>query len=216
VGGFVPLKQRALARSQPLSVHLEITYACNWRCVFCYNPRHHDRVRLSAAEWDPVLDDLRDLGTLTVTLTGGEPLTHPEFFAIASAVRARRFALRIFTNGALVTDETARRLAALDPLSVEVSLHGADPAVHDGATGRPGSLQALWSGVDRLRAAGLTVVVKTPLTRENENQLETMIALVADRDLPHRIDPVLTARDGGDRSPLRHGATAAGVRRLME
>jgi len=40
-------KLRALQLAQPLTVQLELTYACNWRCVFCYNPRHFDRARLS-------------------------------------------------------------------------------------------------------------------------------------------------------------------------
>ena len=36
------LKQLALERAQPLSASLELSYRCNWRCVFCYNPRHND------------------------------------------------------------------------------------------------------------------------------------------------------------------------------
>ena len=53
------LKQVALERAQPLAASLELTYRCNWRCVFCYNPRHHDRRGLSGAEWLGVLDGLR-------------------------------------------------------------------------------------------------------------------------------------------------------------
>ncbi len=93
--GWARLKQRALAKAQPLSAYLELTYRCNWRCVFCYNPRHADRRGLSLAEWTEVLDDLRTLGTLSLTLTGGEPLTHPDFVAIARAASDRRFAMRI-------------------------------------------------------------------------------------------------------------------------
>ena len=76
------LQERALRRAQPLSALLELTYACNWRCVFCYNPRHHDKRRLDGDEWRVVIDDLRELGTLNVTLTGGEPLTHPQAFEV--------------------------------------------------------------------------------------------------------------------------------------
>jgi MoaA/NifB/PqqE/SkfB family radical SAM enzyme len=81
------LKQRALDRAQPLGAHLELTYRCTWRCVFCYNPRHHDPRGLTGAEWVAVLDELRALGTLSVTLTGGDPLTRPDFFEIAAAAR---------------------------------------------------------------------------------------------------------------------------------
>ena len=215
-GAFPGFKQKALRQAAPFAVHLEITYACNWRCVFCYNPRHHDRVRLSYAEWLPVLDDLRTLGTLVVTLTGGEALAHPEFFDIAEAVRARAFALRVLTNGALVDDARAERIAGLRPLSVELSLHGACPATHDKATGCPGSFEALWRGVEHLRAAGATIKLKTPLTNLNEAELDEMVALAASRELPYSVDPTLTPRDDGDRSPLAYAASPAGVERLME
>jgi MoaA/NifB/PqqE/SkfB family radical SAM enzyme len=158
------LKQAALERAQPLSASLELTYRCNWRCVFCYNPRHHDRRGLTGAEWGAVLDDLRALGTLYVALTGGEPLTHPEFLAIARGVRERAFALRILTNGALVTDTLAGDIAALRPMAVELSLHGATAETHDRATATPGSFDAMLRGLDRLLARKVGVVLKTPLT----------------------------------------------------
>jgi MoaA/NifB/PqqE/SkfB family radical SAM enzyme len=110
VEGLAAFRQRALELAAPLSVHLELTYACNWRCVFCYNPRRFDLHRLSRADWSEVLDDLRSLGTLTVTLTGGEPLAHPEFLGIAEDVSSA-MALGS-SNGSLVDDELAPRLAS--------------------------------------------------------------------------------------------------------
>src|SRR5262245_57342835 len=127
-----------------MTAYLELTYACNWRCVFCYNPRHHDLQRLALDDWRAVLDDLRTLGTLTVVLTAGEPLLHPDFVAIARAVRERAFALRLFTNGSLIDDAMADAIAELAPFAVEMSLHGATAPTHDATTKRPGSFAALW------------------------------------------------------------------------
>jgi MoaA/NifB/PqqE/SkfB family radical SAM enzyme len=209
------LKQVALERAQPLSASLEITYRCNWRCVFCYNPRHHDLRGLSTPQWLAVLDDLRGLGTLYVALTGGEPLTHPDFFAIARGVRGRGFALRILTNGALVTPSVADRIAELRPLAVEMSLHGGRAGTHDRATATSGSFLALLRGLDRLRDRGVPLVLKTPLTRLNEDELDEMEALAAERGVPWRVDPVLTPRDDGDLSPLDWRPSAAATERLF-
>ncbi len=210
----VRLKQVALERAQPLSACLELTYRCNWRCVFCYNPRHHDRRGLAAAEWGVVLDDLRALGSLYVALTGGEPLTHPEFLAIARGVRERAFALRILTNGALVTDALAAEIAALRPLAVELSLHGAVAETHDRATGTPGSFAAMLRGVDRLLARNVGVVLKTPLTRLNEAEMAGMRRIADERGVPWRVDPTLTPRDDGDTGPLAYRASAQAVERV--
>jgi MoaA/NifB/PqqE/SkfB family radical SAM enzyme len=77
--GFVEVKRRALVHEIPLIVHLELTYDCDYRCLFCYNPKERRGSILSMQEWDTVLKDLRELGALTVTLTGGDSLAHPEF-----------------------------------------------------------------------------------------------------------------------------------------
>ncbi|MBK8595125.1 MAG: radical SAM protein [Holophagales bacterium] len=214
--GLLGVKQRALDRAMPLSAYLELTYACTWRCLFCSNPRRHDIQRLSAAQWLPVLDDLRLLGALVVTLTGGEPLAHPEFFAIARGVRQRAMALRLFTNGSLVDRDVARALTALRPLSVELSLHGATAVTHDRTTGREGSFAATLSAIDHLQAAGATLLLKAPLTGINEGELDELLALAECRGIPIRVDPTLKPGDDGNCAPLAYGASRAGVAALYQ
>jgi len=209
------LKRKALEGAQPLSASLELTYRCNWRCVFCYNPRHHDRRRLTGAEWLAVLDDLRVLGTLYVALTGGEALTHPEFLAIARGVRERAFALRLLTNGALVTEALAAEIAALRPLAVELSLHGAVAETHDRTTATPGSFAAMLRGVDRLLSRSVSVVLKTPLTHLNEGEMDGMRRIAEERGVPWRVDAVLTPRDDGDPGPLAWRASPAAVEHMF-
>jgi MoaA/NifB/PqqE/SkfB family radical SAM enzyme len=212
--GWAPWKRRAVELAQPLSAHLELTYACNWRCVFCYNPRHHDLGRMGGSEWLAVLDELRVLGSLYVTLTGGECLTHPDFLEIARGVRERAMALRVLTNGALLDDALADELAGLHA-SVEMSIHGARAETHDRATARPGSFAAMIAAAQRLRSLGVEVLLKTPLTSINEDEIAELVALVEGLGLPYRIDATLTPRDDGDRSPLAFAASAAGLERAM-
>jgi MoaA/NifB/PqqE/SkfB family radical SAM enzyme len=142
-------------------------------------------------------------------------LTHPDFFALAEAVRARAFALKLFSNGSLIDEALADRLAALRPMAVEMSLHGAGAEVHDATTGRPGSFDALWAAVELLERRRVPILLKTPLTRLNEHQLETMVAQVKGRGLSHSVDPTLTPNDTGDPAPLAYAASPAGVERLM-
>jgi MoaA/NifB/PqqE/SkfB family radical SAM enzyme len=208
------LKQIALERAQPLSASLELTYRCNWRCVFCYNPRHQDLRGLPTERWLGLLDELRGLGTLYVALTGGEPLAHPDFLEIARGVRERAFALRILTNGALVTAALADEIARLLPMAVELSLHGARAATHERATATPGSFEAMLRGTDRLLEREVPVVLKAPVTRLNEDELEDMLRLAEARGVPLRLDAMLTPRDDGDPGPLAYRASPAGVAQM--
>jgi MoaA/NifB/PqqE/SkfB family radical SAM enzyme len=211
---WLRLKKRAVELAQPLTAYLELTYRCNWRCVFCYNPRHSDLQPLSLGDWTDVLDDLRALGTLGVVLTGGEPLVHPEFLQIARAARTRGFAVRLFTNGSLVTETMADALAGLDLVGVEMSLHGATSATHDRTTERPGSFVALLEGVGRLKARGVSLLLKTPLTHVNEHELDGMVALAGHLGIPHQVDCNMTPRDDGDKGPLQYRASAEGIERM--
>jgi len=208
------LKQIAHERAQPLSASLELTYRCNWRCVFCYNPRHNDLRGLPTARWLGLLDELRALGTLYVALTGGEPLTHPDFLTIARGARERAFALRILTNGALVTEAMAHEIAGLLPMAVELSLHGARAETHDRATATPGSFDAMLRGLDRLRERGVPLVLKAPVTRLNEDELDGMREIAGTRGVPLRLDAMLTPRDDGDMGPLAYRASQAGLVRM--
>lgn len=207
---------KALALAQPLSALLELTYHCNWRCVFCYNPRHSDIKRMSADEWCVVLDDLRRLGTLSVTLTGGEPLTHPEFFRIAREVRSRAFGLRIFTNGTLIDDRAADEIAELLPMAVEMSIHGSTPETHERATMKVGSYTRLLETVDRLLAREAKVYLKAPITSLNEHEVDEMVALAQRLHVPLSFDVTITPRDDGDTAPLAYTASPETRRRLMK
>jgi MoaA/NifB/PqqE/SkfB family radical SAM enzyme len=212
--GWLRLKGRALSLAQPLSAHLELTYRCNWRCVFCYNPRHHDQRGLSTAEWLAVLDDLRALGTLSVALTGGEALLYPGFLQIARGARERSLAVRIFTNGSLVDDAMADALAGLEPMAVELSLHGATAETHDRTTDRPGSFAALLDGLGRLQRRDVPLLLKTPVTRLNEHELDAIVALADRLGVSHKLDATLTPRDDGSPAPLAYRASPAAVERM--
>lgn len=214
--GFHAARARAIGAGQLLNAYLELTYACNWRCRFCYNPRHFDLEGLSVAEWTAVLDDLRALGTMNLTLTGGEPLAYHGFLDIVRAARERHFTVRVFTNGSLVDAKVARELAALFVLGVEMSLHGATAAVHDHATQRPGSYAALMVAVHLLREAGVDVVLKSPITSMNEHQIDAMIDLATESGIPLRIDGTIMPRDDGDPTPLQWAPSEKGLRRVAE
>ena len=82
-----------------MSVLLELTYACNLDCTFCYNDLSVGGQRLSLAQYHELLDDLASLGVLNLSLTGGEPLAHPRFFEIAGHAKSLGFVIRLKTNG---------------------------------------------------------------------------------------------------------------------
>ena len=129
---------------------VELTYRCNLDCYFCYNDTALRGVPLTFAQYRRFFEDLRDLGTLDLTLTGGEPLAHPEFFALGRLARDLGFVVRVKSNAHALRGKLAQRMKdEVDPFVIEVSLHGATPETHDRQTRVPGSFVRLVGNLRR-------------------------------------------------------------------
>ena len=206
--------KRAWNDNRLMSVLLELTYACNLDCSFCYNDLSLSGQRLSLSQYRELLDDLASLGVLNLTLTGGEPLAHPHFFEIATHARSLGFVIRIKTNGHAVRGTVARRIREeVDPFLVEVSVHGATAATHDRQTRVPGSFQRLVANIRTMKSLGLRVKANSVLTRWNEDEIEDLLALYDELDVAFQIDPEVKPRDDGDRTTLAIEASAEGQAR---
>jgi MoaA/NifB/PqqE/SkfB family radical SAM enzyme len=64
---------KALKLGTPLSVHLDVTYRCNERCVHCYLD-HEDHGEMTTMEIKDLLEQLAGAGVFFLTLSGGEIL----------------------------------------------------------------------------------------------------------------------------------------------
>ncbi len=212
---FSQTVKRAWNDDRLLSVLLELTYACNLDCSFCYNDLSLDGTPLSLAQYEQLLADLAAMNVLNVTLSGGEPLAHPGFFRIGGIARELGFVVRIKTNGHAVNRARAQRIRdEIDPFMVEVSLHGTTASVHDRQTRVAGSFDRLIRNIGGMRSAGLRVKVNSTLTRWNEHQLEALFALCDSLGVMLQVDPEVKPKDDGDREPLSLAASQQGLDRL--
>ncbi len=192
---------RALHRLHTVS--LELTYACNLDCFFCYNNRKKKGKYLTLREYDKILRDLADMQTMFLMLTGGEPMLHPHFFAIGRISRAYGFVVRLRTNGHLLNDANVRRIQTeIQPYAIEVSLHGATAAVHDRQTRTPGSFDQLIANIKTVKKRGLRCACVTTPTAWNEHQITAMFSLCDQLQIPLKFQGPVGPRDNGDTTPL--------------
>lgn len=192
----------------PLSVLFEITHRCNLGCQHCYltegpvgRPRP-TREELSLEEICPVLDQLAEAGCLFLTLSGGEVFMRRDFLQIVAHARSRGFSVTIFTTGTLLTPETATELAALHPLSVEVSIYSACPEVHDRVTRIPGSHARSLRALRFLKERGVIILIKSPLMSLNSGEYHGIVRLAEELGAGSSFDPLLIPMRDGDRAPL--------------
>ncbi|MCA9529105.1 MAG: radical SAM protein [Myxococcales bacterium] len=207
--------RRAWDDNRLTTAMLELTYACNLDCTFCYNDLGLEGRPLSLDQYCTLLDDLAALGALQVTLTGGEPLAHPRFFEIGRRATELGFILRIKSNGHALKEPLARRVREeLDPYMIEVSFHGASPAVHDRQTRVRGSFERLVSNLRVMRELGLRVLANCTMTRWNEHEMAALYALTDELGIRLNVYNEVSPRDDGDRSPLALSPTVDGMQAL--
>lgn len=196
------LVEKAFAEAIPLAAQFEITYRCNHLCTFCYNSPNGQR-EMTTPQIFEALRKIAEFGVLYVTLTGGEALCHKDFFKIAKEARRLGMALRIYSNGYLMADKgMVRKIKELNPVEVEISLHGARAETHEALTHIKGSFQKTVQALQNLVDAGIKVNLKCPITRLNQDELYG-VREIADRlGLYVAFDAVITPKDDGDLSPL--------------
>jgi len=158
-------------------VFWELTARCNLRCQHCRAEAQAVEAagELSSAEILQVARDIREAGDPIVVLTGGEPLARKDLFEIATACRGLFSRVALATNGTLVDDAVAGRIADCGIQRVSISLDGAKAATHDSFRGQPGCFAAARRGMEALRRAGVSLQTNVTVTRHNDVELPELL-----------------------------------------
>lgn len=129
--GLLNLVQNTLTRKAPVYVQYYVTSRCNLRCEQCnVIYANADRRELKTEEAFQVIDNLAQIGTSVVLLTGGEPFVRADLPKIAGRAISRGMHPRIQTNG-LATLERLKEAAEYGVRDISISLDSLTPGVQD-------------------------------------------------------------------------------------
>ena len=199
------LSAKVAQSRRPDGVTFELTYGCNLRCVHCYNPTHRALPHeLTTSEVCALLNQIADLGVLTITFTGGEPSVRPDIGDILRHAHRQGLMSHLMTNATRITPAFTHLLQETGVSQINVSIYGATEAVYERMTAVPGSYRQFRQGMVNLAAAALPVVVRMPVTTINYEEIEACRQLV--ESLPMKFQYCLEIMTGitGDRTPLQY------------
>ncbi len=106
--GLWQVLKAIVSTDHPLLAHLIPMRRCNLACTYC-NEFDNFSKPVPIDEMLRRVDRLGDLGTSVVTISGGEPLLHPELDDIIHRMRQRRIVSGLITNGYLLTADRIQR-----------------------------------------------------------------------------------------------------------
>jgi cyclic pyranopterin phosphate synthase len=161
-------------------MRLSLTDHCNFRCFYCmkedqkFEPM---RLELSTPELIRIARIARELGIVSLRLTGGEPLMRKDAVDVVKKLAALGFSdLSMTTNGSLLTRDhggvtlaQALRSAGLDRLNV--SCDSLDPEKF-ARIRRRGDLSAVWDGIRAAQDAGFSPIKMNVVLIRGENDDE--------------------------------------------
>ena len=165
------------------TVMFELTYNCSEHCIHCYNAGasrndneislRSNRTELSLDDYKQIIDELYELGTYKICLTGGDPFSKPHVWEIIDYIFNRDIALDIFTNGQTIFNQ-AERLADYYPHLIGVSIYSAIPEVHDNITRVEGSFNKSLSLIKQLSNLGVHIAFKCVIMKPNAKSYYTV------------------------------------------
>ncbi|MBC8179121.1 MAG: mycofactocin radical SAM maturase [Deltaproteobacteria bacterium] len=162
----------------PVNVTWEVTYACNLSCIHCVSDSGRKKPgELTTEQCLQVIDTMSAMKVFQFNIGGGEPFMREDFPDLMDYSHEKGIVTCISTNGTLIDDEVAGRLAH-KLVYMQVSLDGATPASNDAIRGK-GSFRKALNALEFLSKRDIEVSVNTVLTKLSFPELDALVDLAA-------------------------------------
>lgn len=144
----------AVRRHRLLSMEIEFSQRCNFRCPYCYVPQEKqltDELRLE--EIQAVVLQAKALGAGKIIVLGGEPSIYPDTPELIRFMRANGLEVEMFTNGSGVSNDFAEMLYAQN-VRVVLKMNSFDEALQNRLSGHTEAFRIIHTALSRLKAVG--------------------------------------------------------------
>lgn len=205
---------------------LLLSYDCNAKCAFCYNPPLTKAVLAQSIPFTraaAMLARARAEGYDGVWFTGGDPTLRSDLAKLLLLSRKLGFSrIQIGTNAVrLASAAYTSRLVAAGLNYARVSLHAAAPAVHDRLLALPGAFDKALLSIEHLRARGVYVGLNFVVTSENAAELPAFFELCLGRLGVRDFDVIFLHHRGmmdlhGDALGVRYAAAVPHLRKAWK
>ncbi|QQE10743.1 radical SAM protein [Planctomycetota bacterium] len=161
-----------------------VTRACNLRCVHCYASANADPApnELSHEEGIALLDNLAEFQVPAVLFSGGEPLVRPDTLELMKYAKSLGINCTLSTNGLLIDQSTANKLADIGIKYVGISVDGLRDN-HDKLRGMKGAFDQTMEAIKRCTSTGIKVGARFTVHALNYHQLDDIIDLCAENNI---------------------------------
>ncbi len=156
------------------------TRRCNLRCLHCYSASDGVSTddELTTEQARTMLSQLPAVNAPVALFSGGEPLLRSDLFELLGEAKRLRLRTVISTNGTLIDEAVARRLAKADLSYAGISIDGPEP-FHDQFRQKEGAFRASLEGMANCNKAGVRTGLRFTVTKDNARYVSDVFDIAA-------------------------------------
>ena len=188
---------------------VQITGFCNMNCKHC-RAKDEPQVYMDIALFNKILDFIdanRENDDFQITISGGEPLLHPNLIQLLKSVKKRNINyVFITTNGYFITEKL---LTNIDELNIKniwlyVSMDSVTESKHDEFRRFKGAYKKAWQNIKLIKQhnSNIIVAIRMTVTRDTLFEMEDMVELCLKNGVKHiefqAVVPFGTATENSD------------------
>ena len=188
------LEEYFKGKPQLTNIHIEITSKCNERCVHCYIPHENKTNDIAPDLFYKILKQCYEMKVLHLTLSGGEPLLHKNFYKFLRKCREFNFSVNVLSNLTLLNDTIIKEMKANPLLGVQASLYSMNPNIHDEITQTKGSFEKTVTSILKLIENDIPLQISCPVMKQNKNSYKGVIEWANEHNVHAGDDYVIIAK----------------------
>lgn len=186
LGDATKVEKRLVAKATmarvPITASFELTPCCNLQCDMCFISMKHAEMKAHGGLkdldfWLRIAAELKEMGTLFILLTGGEPLLYPHFKELYRSLREMGFILTLNTNGTCIDEEVVQLFQENRPRRVNVTLYGASRETYETLCHRADGFDRCMNGLTLLTKCGIDTKLNVSIVKENLHDFEEILAI---------------------------------------
>lgn len=180
---------KASKKCFPLSISFELTPHCNMNCEMCYvrlSKKEQEKIKplRSLNDWISLAKQFKQMGTLFILLTGGEPLLYPHFKELYLELIKMGFIITINSNGTLINKDHLDLFTNNMPRRINITLYGASNETYTKVTGDEKGFDKALQGIQLLKESNIPVKLNCSMLRTNMCDTSKILDLSESLDIP--------------------------------
>lgn len=193
---YTEIWKKSIENKVPLKVDIELTNMCNLNCKYCYVDLNKpvDIKNIDYKKTIELLDELKEMGTLFITITGGEPTLHPYFKDILKHALKNKFYVRVLTNGSTLNEDAIKELNEISKyglLSIDISMHSLKEDIFNEFTQKPGTFKRVMKTIDMIKQTTIPLSLVCNITNVNIDEIEDISSFCESNQIELQFNPIV-------------------------